>query len=409
MLIIVHLITGLETGGAERMLSRLVAHSDRGRFRSVVVSMTDPGNMASAVDQAGVELMTLGARRGVPDPRALLRFDRILRALRPDILQTWLYHADALGLLAKRCGRLPHLVWNIRCSDANLSPVVAALRRILSWSSAVPDAVIVNSHAGRRFHEKLGYRPRRWEYVPNGFDTSELRPNPLARRRLRAEIGADADTVVIGLPARHHPMKDHATFLAAAATLAAAQPKVRYALVGSGIDPSNRALVETIARFGLARHVRLLGERKDMAAVYAALDIAVLSSSSGEGFPNVLGEAMACGLPCVGTDNGDTPELIGNTGIIVPPRNPAALAAALEELLALGPDARRSLGDRARLRIIRDFDLGSVVSRYEALYEDVLVPGRSAAHCPETALRPAVAGVPAAGGTGREQGDPRNI
>jgi glycosyltransferase involved in cell wall biosynthesis len=118
---------------------------------------------------------------------------------------------------------------------------------------------------------------------------------------------------------------------------------------------------------------------------------------------------MACGLPCVGTDNGDIPELLGDTGMVVPPRNPAALAAAFEGLIALGPDARRSLGDRARLRIIRDFDLGSVVSRYEALYEDLLAPGRGAGNCPRTALHPAVAGAPAAGGAGGEQRDPRNI
>ncbi len=199
MIKIVHLITGLETGGAERMLSHLVSRTNRDRFRSVVVSISAPGKMASAIVRANVELRSLGIRRGVADPRGLFRLDRVLREVRPEILQTWLYHADFLGLLVKQLGHIPHLIWNIRCSDASLSPADLGLRRLLSWCSSVPDAVIVNSRAGQRFHKGIGYRPRCWEYVPNGFDTDELRPDPEARRRIRAELGIDDETIVIGL------------------------------------------------------------------------------------------------------------------------------------------------------------------------------------------------------------------
>jgi glycosyltransferase involved in cell wall biosynthesis len=382
MFTIVHLITGLETGGAERMLSRLVAHTDRDRFRSVVVSIADVGNMAAAVDRANIELITLGIRRGLPDPRGLFRLDRILRQVRPDLLQTWLYHADFLGLIVGRFGHLPHLLWNVRCSDlsvAAVSPVGAALRRMLSWCSAVPDAIVVNSRAGQRFHERIGYHPRRWEYIPNGFDTDELRPNLKVRRALRAELGIDDETIVIGLPARFHPMKDHGTFLQAAATLAAARQQVCFVLVGAGIEPSNRPLVKAIAEAGIIDRVRLLGERNDMAAIYAALDIATMSSASGEGFPNVLGEAMACGLPCVATDIGDAKELLGPVGMAVPARDPEALAAAWRALIAIGPDGRRSLGDEARARIIEGYDLESVVARYEALYAEIAEQGTASA------------------------------
>jgi glycosyltransferase involved in cell wall biosynthesis len=375
MVTIVHLITGLETGGAERMLSRLVARTDRDRFRSLVVTITGAGNMAAAVDRAGIELISLGIRRGTPDPRGLFRLHRILREVQPDILQTWLYHADFLGLVVKQLGYTPHLIWNVRCSDMSLASVSAvggSLRRLLSWCSATPDAVIVNSRAGRRFHERIGYRPRRWEHVPNGFDTDELRPNLEARRHLRAELGIDDETIMIGLPARYHPMKDHSTFLEAAATLAAARPGICFVLLGPGIEPSNRSLVKAIGKRGLSDRIRLLGERNDMAEVYAALDIATLSSACGEGFPNVLGEAMACGLPCVATDIGDASELLGQTGIVVPPRDPHALAVAWRVLIEIGAQRRRSLGSKARVRIVQDYSLGAAVARYEALYDDIV-------------------------------------
>jgi glycosyltransferase involved in cell wall biosynthesis len=394
MITIVHLITGLETGGAERMLAQLVSRTDRDRFRSMVVSISEPGNMADAIARANVDLRSLGIRRGVPDPRGLFRLERILREVRPEILQTWLYHADFLGLLAKKPARIPHLIWNVRCSDAGLSPSDLVLRRVLSRCSAIPDAVIVNSRAGQRFHQGIGYRPRRWEQVPNGFDTDKLRPDPEARRCVRAQFCIADDTMLIGLPARYHPMKDHGTFFAAAEILGATHAKVSFALVGTGVEPSNRALANAIAASGMGDRVRLFGERDDMAGFYAALDIATLSSAFGEGFPNVLGEAMACGLPCVATDSGDAAELLGPTGVVVPPRNPSALAAGWQRLIEIGAEGRQSLGDQARLRIARDYCLGGAVARYEAVYDDIAAPSpplqtRPIAAATQTENRPA--------------------
>jgi glycosyltransferase involved in cell wall biosynthesis len=392
MIRIVHLITGLETGGAERALSHLVASTDRDRFRSVVVSIREPGRMAAAVVRAGVEIRTLGIRRGVPDPRGVFRLVGILRELRPDILQSWLYHADFLGLLARQLGRIPHLIWNVRCSDAGLSPADIALRRLLAWGSRMPDAVVVNSRAGQRFHERIGYRPRRWEHVPNGFDMNEFRPDPEARGRIRAEFGLDDETIVIGLPARYHPMKDHDTFLGAAAILTTTRPEVRFALLGTGIEPTNRALAKAIAGRGIADRILLLGERGDMADMYAAFDIATLSSAFGEGFPNVLGEAMASALPCVATESGDAAELLGRTGIAVPPRDPQELAAAWRKLIDAGAEGRRLLGDQARERIAREYCLRAAVARYEALYSDIVARSETLRTTPVSAAASTVSG-----------------
>jgi glycosyltransferase involved in cell wall biosynthesis len=366
---ILHLITGLETGGAEGTLERLVAGIDRGRFAPVVVSMTDAGRIGHRIENAGIPLETLRMRRGAADPRGLWRLFRVLRRHRPAILQTWLYHADLLGLAAHALGCAHLLLWNIRCTEAIEA---GAVRAILRRSSATPHAIVVNSAAGRRYHEHLGYRPKRWEFVPNGFDTAVFKPDPAARQRLRGELGIADEAVVIGMSARYHPMKDHATFLAAAARLAARHPQLVLLLAGAGVDRANPDLAQRIAQHGALPPVRLLGERRDMHEVYPAFDIASLTSAFGEGFPNVLGEAMACGVPCIATDSGDAAAVIGPTGEVVPPRDPAALAAAWERLLLAGPAVRQAQGAAARRRIAEHYGLGAMIRRYEALYRDLI-------------------------------------
>ncbi len=373
MVTILHLITGLETGGAEGMLARLVTRTDRSRFRSVVVSMTDRGALGPIVAEAGIPLETLGIGRGMIDPRGVTRLIRVLRRYRPDIVQTWLYHADLLGLIVNRLGLAPRLAWNIRCSDM-AGPM--RVRAILGRCSALPETVIINSLAGRRFHEGIGYHPRRWAYIPNGYDTQLMRPDDAARSRLRAALGIQPSAIVIGMPARYHRMKDHAAFLAAARQ-AAANPDIVFVLLGAGIEPGNPDLVRAIEAEGLLPRLRLLGERADMNAVYPALDIATLSSAFGEGFPNVLAEAMACGVPCVATDSGDSAEILGEFGIIVPPRDPAALARGWQRMIEIGHDGRRQLGLKARARIVEHYDLDRVVPRFEALYGEIAGAGRS--------------------------------
>ena len=377
LLRIVHLITGLEAGGAERMLTRVATGTDRDRFASLVTSMTMGGAMEGILTRAGIRVETLGIPRGRLDPRGIIRLSRILREWRPHLLQTWLYHADLLGLPARLLGHAPRLLWNIRCTESVGS---AALRRVLSSCSAMPDAVVVNSVAGQQFHQqRLRYRPKRWEYIPNGFDTREMRPDEDARRRLRGELGIAETSIVIGMVARYHPMKDHANFFAAAVRLAQRREDVVFVLAGSGVTPGNCKITAAIGKHGLTPRVRLLGERPDIGAVYSTFDIATLSSAFGEGCPNVLGEAMACGVPCVATDSGDTAQLLGDTGLAVPPRDPAALAVAWERFSEMPSNERRGFGRRARERIIRDYDVDVIIRHYEALYTEIIAEHGAAA------------------------------
>src|SRR5207237_3617279 len=184
-------------GGAGRMLVPLVSRAARARLRPVVVSMTGPGTMGPLIERAGVPLRSLGIRRGVPDPRGIARLARVLREFRPAVLQTWLYHADLLGLIVRRLGLVPHLVWGLQGTETIDTPVV---RRLLAWFSASPDAVVTVSRVGQLFHEGLGYRPRRWVHLPNAVDTAALRPDAAARRQGRAMLGIGEDRVAILLP-----------------------------------------------------------------------------------------------------------------------------------------------------------------------------------------------------------------
>jgi glycosyltransferase involved in cell wall biosynthesis len=366
MATVLHLITDLDTGGAEHMLARLVLRLDPRRHRSIVVSMTGAGTLSPALADAGIELFALNMSRNWPDPRGLASLMRVLGRVRPDIVQTWLYHADLLGFFARALARRScRLFWNIRGTEtlgAN------AIRRLLVWASGRPDAVIVNSLAGQRFHQAIGYRPRRWVHIPNGCDTAIYRFDAPGRRALRNELRLAPDMAAIGMPARYHPMKDHDNFLAAAARLAPRHPEAVFILAGPGADSGNPGLTQAIARYGLADRVRLLGNRPGMVPVYSALDVVTLSSAFGEGCPNVLVEAMSCGVPCVATDCGDAAQVMGPTGVLVPPRDSAALAAGWRQLLALGVPGRRELGEHARERIVRLYDLGAIVAQYDALY-----------------------------------------
>jgi glycosyltransferase involved in cell wall biosynthesis len=368
---ITHLITDLEIGGAEMMLYKLLSQMDRSRFRNSVISMVGNGPLARKIKELEIPVYTLEMNFGVPNPRGLFRLVRLLRKQRPVLLQTWLYHADFLGLLAGKLARLPQIVWNVRCSDMDMqhySKASALVIRILAALSSIPEAVVVNSESGCEFHKRLGYRPRRWVLIHNGFDLDLFCPDAAARIKFRQELGLSNDAILIGLVARFDPMKDHATFLEAAHLMLAKDPRVHFVLVGSKITRENRELTAKINSGRYGKHFHLMGERDDVSYIVAALDMAT-SSSCSEGFPNTIGEAMACGVPCVVTDAGDSALLVGDTGMVVPIKNPQALAEGWDQMIKLDGSGRSQLGVAARCRIEEQFSLPTNVTRYEEFYQ----------------------------------------
>lgn len=351
------------------MLTKLVGAMDRERFSTTVISLTDRGRFGEEMERSGIVVHTLGMQRGRPDIIGLPRLIRILKQLKPTIVQSWLYHADFLSTLAVQWSPVPALIWNLRCSDMDLrqySLLTRLVQRMLARWSGRPTAVVVNSEAGRRLHERLGYHPHRWEVIPNGFDLGRFRPDPVIRSSCRREWQVPDDAIIVGFIARLDPMKDHATFLEAAEQIANTREKVFFLLVGKGTEKLGSA----IATKRLSDKTRLLEHREKIEALLAGVDILCLCSVS-EGFPNVLGEAMACGIPCVSTDVGDARSIIGHTGLVVPVRDPNALAHAIVDLVDRGAAARAALGWEARKRIETHYSLPTIVSRYEALYSEM--------------------------------------
>lgn len=378
---ILHVITGLNTGGAEMMLAKLLDRLRRNDIENVVISLTDGGPLAQYITAMGITVTPLGMPRGGLSVRGLLRLVETVRRHKPDIIQAWMYHANLLtGIATPLTGRpssgRPSLIWNIRQSD--LDPrfskrstiLVAKLGGLLSrW---LPDKVICCAETARAVHETMGYAPERMVVIPNGFDLDAFHPSPEARVSLRRELGVDETTPLVGLAARFDPQKDHRGFLAAAGILKSTRPDVGYVLCGDGIDASNAELAGWIAEHDLASACHLLGRRSDMSHIMAGCDVMVSASAFGEGFPNVLGEAMASGTPCVATDVGDSRLIVGDASRIVPPRDPAALAAAVGHVLQLSEQDRSALGRADRARIAEHFAIGVIADRYATLYRQTL-------------------------------------
>jgi len=361
--LVLHVIAGLGSGGAEGMLERLVQIP--GPFRHVIVSLTEEGDRGQRLRKAGFEVLDLGMQRGLPSPAALWRLVRLMRRLRPTILQTWMYHGDLMGIIAAPLAGHPPVIWNLRCSNMDFSRYRRTTRwvtYILAHLSPFPKAVLANSEAGQRWHAQLGYRPREWVLQPNGIDVDKFRPDPQARLRWRNRLGLGPNTVLVGMCARRDPMKDHETLVRAMNLVTG---DVVCAMVGRGVDPANAALADLAAKSG--KRIHLLGYCEDMPGFMNALDIGVLTSSFGEGFPNVVAEAMACAVPCVVTDVGDAALIVGCTGKVVAPGDASALANSISALAA-DPTERARLGALARGRVVMHYTLPAVALRYHELW-----------------------------------------
>ncbi len=363
-----HVITDLSIGGAQQALTRFIASDAWRRDEWHVVSLVDEGELGAALRASGATVTSLGMHAGRPSWGALRHLVRVMRAWSPDIVVTWLYHADLLGTVAWRHLRDPRppLAWNLRASDMDMRHY-----RWLSWItratcarlSTTPDAVITNSDAGRRAHEALGYTPKRWIDCPNGIDIDYLRPDAALRVSSRDALGVASGDVLVGLVARVDPMKDHATFVAAARRLASLCPRVKFLAVGTGV-PASPLLIAATQDPALRDRIILRDAQSDLRPVYAALDIATLTSSFGEGFPNVVAEAMACGVPVVTTDVGDAARIVGDAGVVVRAGDDVGLSTAWGQLAELPTATRAALGASARARIVERYGIEDLASHF---------------------------------------------
>ena len=357
------------------MLYKLLSRMNADEFDSEVISLTDAGPVADKIRSLGVPVHALGMKRGKPHPVAMIKLSSLLRRKKPDLVQTWLYHSDLIGGLAAKLAGSNKIYWSIRQSnidaDSNKRTTVWIAKACAKLSSWLPDKIIVCSHAALKSHRALGYYSEKMFVIPNGFDLDEFRPDPVARKSVRKELKLDENVLLVGLVARFDPQKDHRNFIEAAQLIKEKIPAAHFMLCGEGIDNENKQLMQWIEKGKMEGCFHLLGIRKDVARLVVAMDVAV-SSSLGEGFPNVVGEAMACSVPCVVTDVGDSALIVADTGRVVPAKDPDALATAIIGVLQAPPAFREEMGELARQRVKMNYSLDSVVRKYEAVFREVL-------------------------------------
>ncbi|MGA9032932.1 MAG: glycosyltransferase [Sulfuricaulis sp.] len=363
-----------EGGGAERQLIELTKNLDKSRFHICVATFYEGGALYSLIRAVpDVHLANLHKQGRWDTIRFLRRFWRAVREFRPQIMVGYMTVANLLTLaVGKLCGA--KVVWAIRNSIVDmgrydwLARITLRLECLLShWA----DLVIFNSHAGRDHYVKCGFPETSSVVISNGIDVEYFKADRESRRRVRLEWGVGEKNPLIGMVARLDPMKDHDMFLAAAAALAKERDDVRFVCVGDGASTRRVELVALAEQLGLGRRIIWVNGRDDMPAVYSALDVMSLPSH-GEGFPNVVGEAMACGVPCVVTDVGDAAVLVGDIGLVVPPRDSAQLTEKWKEMLEQVDKQREAMSELARRRIVEDFSTKALSARTELVLKGLI-------------------------------------
>ena len=369
---VVHIITSTATGGAENMLFNLIKGSSHVSAHRAVISLMPMGSVAEKICDMGVEVLSLNMK-SLRGSFSLYHLAKLLRSLKPDLVHTWMYHANFFGSLAAVFAGRPPVLWSLHHSDLSFrfnkkktmlladlcSPIsrTPLVRKIVNCSQSAMDA-----------HSNIGYCASKMSLIPNGFDLDVFAPDSSASSRLRKSVGLEPDTLVVSMVGRWDPQKDLDSFIKAIAVTGHKLPVSRYIICGKGLDENNTKLVSMIQRAGISEKVLLLGFRDDMPLIMAGSDLVVMPSRS-EAFPMVLGEAMACGTVCIVTDVGDAALLLGGLGWTVPPNNPKALAQAIEfVLIFLGRTEREKLGVTLRNRIAQNFSLSQVVDMYENIY-----------------------------------------
>lgn len=343
-----------------------------------MISLLAEGPMAERIRSLGCQVVSLNLPRGLPSTRGVLLLRRALQRFKPRVVQGWMYHGNLAAWVGARfLGTRTPVAWNIRQTLYAIQrerPVTRLAIRAGARMSPWVDMTVYNSEVARAQHEQIGYRPQRSVVIPNGFDLQVFRPSPEARTSLREELGLPQDGLVVGLVNRLHPMKGHLTFLEAARRVVDAGVAATFVCAGRDVTLQDAKLRASTTRFDLGDRVRFLGERADTPRLFAAFDITCMTSSWGEGFPNVVGESMSCGTPCVVTDVGDSKLIVGSAGRVVPPEDPSALADGIIDLLRLTPESRRLLGDAARQRVATLFTQEQCATRYQALYRTLAHP-----------------------------------
>lgn len=372
---VLHIIVGLDVGGAETMLKRLIESDPSTIHSTVVVSLTSLGVLGESLRAHGVRVHTLGMTSAFGIFIAIWRLVKLIRQYQPEIVQTWMYHADLLGGLAARLSRYGAVVWGIRSTaipQGPLSPTFWLVRLCAISSYLIPHKIICCARTAKEAHIKLGFAAQKMTVIPNGYDFSVFDRHFNSRANARAEMGFEDNGIVIGTVGRFDPLKDFENFVEASSKLAAKRDDVKFLMAGRNIEWSNPTLRKWIDSGGSVKKFSLFGEQSDVPYILSAMDVFCLSSVS-EAFPNVLVEAMAMGLPCVVTRAGDAADILGVNDFVVPVKDSDSLSDALKQMCDLDPEVRRELGDKGAKKVREEYGIENIRQKYEKVYAETVM------------------------------------
>lgn len=355
------------------MLYKVLSNLNRNRFKPVVITLRNSRGYNTLIKNLNIPIINIGLTNNIFSFFKIFKLFFVLHRISPSVVHTWMYHADLLGGIVAYILKVPRIIWCVRHSDFSTSTVKYSTFLIMKTcsliSNFIPDKIVYCSKRAATIHEGFGYCKYKKKIIPNGFDLTSFCPSPFDRLKIRNELKIDHASIIIGQVGRYHPQKNHLGFLKSIHLLNNEFPHIHFLLVGSDITPANTQINNFLCENNLTSVVHLLGLRHDIPSVMAALDILVSPSTNGEAFPNVIGEAMSCGVPCVVTNVGDSVEIIGNTGFVADAFDSSDIAEKIIKLIKLQPTERLKLSNDARQRVILHYNISNVINLYESLYK----------------------------------------
>lgn len=369
---VLHIIVGLNVGGAEMMLKRLVEHDPASSQNCAVISLTTLGHIGSVLRSQGIQVHSLNMTSIWHVPLGLWRLVQVIRQLKPNIVQTWMYHADLLGGLAARLAGNYPIIWNLRSNLIPTNPFSIPfwlIRLCALFSNIMPIHIICCAQSAKVTHMHMGYPAHKITVIPNGYYFAQFDKNDVTRVMARTELGLDTEDLVIGAVGRFDLLKDFHSFITAAAQIAKKCATVKFLMVGRDNDWNNATLRSWIEQAGLVDKFILVGQQVHVPYYLNAMDIFCLSSCN-EAFPNVLVEAMAIGLPCVATKAGDAAEILGDNNFVVPIKTPAMMSIALVKMCGSDALARGAMGEMNAKNVRIKYPIENVSSAYQKIYKE---------------------------------------
>ena len=370
---IVHIITGLRDGGAEKTLYKICRYDNQNEHS--VISLQKGGKYFPLLKNLGVKVYCVNM--SFFSIFKIFNIINLLRFLKPDLVQTWLVHGDFIGSIAARLSGIKNIVWNVRYSNFELGKTklitIVLIKTLAKLSFFIPKLIVVVSKSAKKTCNELGYYKKKLRLITNGYNLLTLKPNRYHKPYIKKKFKIKNKIPLIGTVARFDPKQDHVNLLKALSVVKAKNIDFFCVLVGSGMNKFNKKLVSEISKLGLTNYVKLLDTTHNIPRTMNDLDIHIQSSSYGEGFPNVVAEAMACGTPCVVTNVGDAAYIVGKTGWVVPPKNSIKLAKAIEIAISEVKTVNwKKRCNQARLRIKKNFDIKKMIKSFNKIWVSVL-------------------------------------